>query len=93
MFGFLDDGAKTAARFYINNFQDKAKQEAIDLMCTLIIQIYNFLVSTTVRKESLLRKSPLQEAVYRALKEKKNQYSSFESIQIFVGYIFISLLQ
>ncbi|KAJ3095525.1 inositol polyphosphate 5-phosphatase, partial [Phlyctochytrium planicorne] len=30
--GFLDDAAKSVNRFYINNFQDKSRQEAIDAL-------------------------------------------------------------
>jgi hypothetical protein len=32
--GFLDDAAKSATRMYVSNFQDKFRQEAIDLLLT-----------------------------------------------------------
>lgn len=30
--GLMDDAKKSATRFYMNNFQDKSKQEVIDLL-------------------------------------------------------------
>jgi hypothetical protein len=33
-FGFLDDAAKSVNRFYVQNFQDKSRQEAIDMLLT-----------------------------------------------------------
>ncbi|KAJ3403882.1 inositol polyphosphate 5-phosphatase, partial [Chytridiales sp. JEL 0842] len=32
VFGMIDDAAKSVSRFYVNNFQDKGRQEAIDLL-------------------------------------------------------------
>ncbi len=39
LFGFIDDATKSAARFYMQNFQDKGRQEAIDLLLSTNFQI------------------------------------------------------
>jgi adenine-specific DNA methylase len=54
--GFMDDARKTAQRLYINNFQDKSKQEVIDL---LLGKLAN---QITVRLHN-----PIREAVMQSL--------------------------
>jgi hypothetical protein len=49
--GVLSDATKSVSRAYINNFQDKGKQIAIDM----------FLVSVLVSSLSNLRLSPFRE--------------------------------
>ena len=74
VFGLLDDAAKSATRFYINNFQDKSRQDAIDL-----------LLGKVVKSESLLRKSVLYEMVHNELLSRKSEYSNFTNIHVLVG--------
>ena len=57
--GFMDDAKKSAARFYMNNFQDKYKQEVID---TLLGKLAN---QTEIRLHN-----PIREAVLSALKSR-----------------------
>jgi hypothetical protein len=52
----LDDAAKTATRIYMNNFVDKGRQEAIDL-----------LLGKLSRSSPLLRRSFVHEFVHREL--------------------------
>lgn len=46
--GFLDDAAKSATRLYVNNFQDKSRQEAIDLLLGKVPSSYVTLIRDPV---------------------------------------------
>ena len=81
--GFLDDAAKTATRFYMNNFADKTRQEAIDL-----------LLGKVVRTSPLLRRSFVHEFVHRELLNRYfyicdyfriSEYSSSQTANIIIG--------
>lgn len=73
-FGFIDDAVKSTARFYINNFSDKGRQDAID-----------FMLGKSNNSVSLLLRNPLHEAVQKALFAKINEFSSTEDMSLFVG--------
>ncbi|KAJ3298899.1 inositol polyphosphate 5-phosphatase [Borealophlyctis nickersoniae] len=72
--GLLDDAAKSVNRFYINNFQDKARQEAIDI-----------LLGKVPSRESLLLRNPLHQAVEQEMASRLEEYSVSSTLQIFVG--------
>ncbi|KAJ3192406.1 hypothetical protein HK101_006611 [Irineochytrium annulatum] len=86
--GFLDDAAKSVNRFYINNFQDKGRQEAIDTM-----------LGKTHHKEPILLLNPLNKAVSDELhrrraevcnnkfedKANNSKYSTTSTISVFLG--------
>lgn len=74
MLGFLDDAQKSLNRFYINNFQDKGRQEAIDII-----------LGNTVKGTSLLMCNPVHDAVASELEERKMEYSTISKIQILMG--------
>lgn len=69
VFGFLDDAAKSATRFYVQNFQDKGRQEAIDL-----------LLSAGVMLNSSSNAEFKQE-----MKRHLTEYSSFSKISALCG--------
>ncbi|KAI8916567.1 SacI homology domain-containing protein [Powellomyces hirtus] len=74
MLGFLDDAVKSANRFYINNFQDKTRQEAIDL-----------LLGKLANSENVLLRNPLHEAVTRDMRSRLAEYSSSTGVTMVVG--------
>ncbi|RKO88290.1 Endonuclease/exonuclease/phosphatase [Blyttiomyces helicus] len=74
VFGFLDDAAKSVNRFYINNFQDKGRQEAIDL-----------LLGKFSNRDSILLRNPLHEAVAKDMEARLSEYSSTSRITMFLG--------
>lgn len=57
--GMMDDARKSAARFYMNNFQDSKKQEIID----------SFLGKLANQQEIRLH-NPIREAVNKALQSR-----------------------
>ncbi|CAB5203063.1 unnamed protein product [Rhizophagus irregularis] len=74
--GVIGDATKTVNRFYINNFQDKSKQEVIDLllgklMYQKVIEIHD----------------PVHELVLEDMHKRVNDFSSKSTINIFVGSI------
>ncbi|KAJ3010129.1 UNVERIFIED_CONTAM: inositol polyphosphate 5-phosphatase [Siphonaria sp. JEL0065] len=71
--GFFDDAAKSVSRFYINNFQDKHRQEAIDI------------VLGKQRVKSLLIPNSLSVIVEHDLSARKAEFCSFEDIDVFIG--------
>ncbi|KAI9352075.1 SacI homology domain-containing protein [Obelidium mucronatum] len=71
--GFFDDAAKSVSRFYINNFQDKNRQEAIDI------------VLGKQRTKSLLIPNTLSAIVEHDLHARKSEFVSIEEVEIFVG--------
>ncbi|KAF8607527.1 inositol polyphosphate phosphatase [Ceratobasidium sp. AG-I] len=72
--GLLSDATKSVARSYINNFQDKGKQAAIDLLLGNL---------NTQRQVTIF--DPIHDSVRAALSKKLPEYSSPYQGQIFVG--------
>lgn len=73
MFGILDDAAKSVNRFYVSNFQDKGRQEGIDL-----------LLGKTFNEKPLLSNN-LHHSVINDLNTRVDQFSSVETKIIFIG--------
>ncbi|KAG8692921.1 inositol polyphosphate 5-phosphatase, partial [Ceratobasidium sp. 395] len=72
--GLLSDATKSVARSYINNFQDKGKQAAIDLLLGNL---------NTQRQVTIF--DPIHDSVRAALSQRLPEYSSPCKAQIFVG--------
>lgn len=72
--GLLSDATKSVARSYINNFQDKGKQAAIDLLLGNM---------NTQRQVTIF--DPIHDDVRAALSQRLSEYSSPHQCQIFVG--------
>jgi hypothetical protein len=69
VFGFLDDAAKSVNRFYVQNFQDKSRQEAIDLLLTNEPNV----------------KTPGKQNISEELDARISQYSSSSTLILFCG--------
>lgn len=69
LFGFLDDAAKSVGRFYISNFVDKSRQEAIDLLL----------------KEGPMLSTPQNDNVKYYLVERVAEYTSKSKITVYCG--------
>ncbi|OZJ05244.1 hypothetical protein BZG36_02309 [Bifiguratus adelaidae] len=72
--GFLNDATKSVNRFYINNFQDKYKQEAIDQ-----------LLGKLVNQQQVTIFDPVGDSVLELLQQRIDEYSSRSHLQIWVG--------
>ncbi|KAF8528795.1 phosphatidylinositol phosphate phosphatase [Hysterangium stoloniferum] len=72
--GVLSDATKSVSRAYINNFQDKAKQAAIDM----------FLGNMSLQKPVTVF-DPIHDSVRAALVQRVSEYSSTELSTLFVG--------
>ncbi|CAE6395108.1 unnamed protein product [Rhizoctonia solani] len=72
--GLLADATKSVARSYINNFQDKGKQAAIDL-----------LLGNMNTQQQVTIFDPIHDSVRAALAQRLDEYSSPHKCQIFVG--------
>ncbi|CAE6420494.1 unnamed protein product [Rhizoctonia solani] len=72
--GLLADATKSVARSYINNFQDKGKQAAIDL-----------LLGNMNTQQQVTIFDPVHDSVRAALSQRIGEYSSPHKCQIFVG--------
>ncbi|KAG8769922.1 inositol polyphosphate 5-phosphatase, partial [Serendipita sp. 398] len=72
--GVLADATKSVSRAYINNFQDKSKQVAID----------TFLGNLSQQKPVSIF-DPIHDTVTGLLNERIKEYSTTKQIQIFVG--------
>jgi hypothetical protein len=70
----LSDATKSVNRFYINNFQDKARQEVID-------QLLGKLANQTV----IAIHDPISDNVTRQLSKRVKEYSTSRRISIFSG--------
>ncbi|KAG1152714.1 hypothetical protein G6F37_002561 [Rhizopus arrhizus] len=70
----LSDATRSVNRFYINNFQDKARQEVIDL---LLGKLANQMV--------IAIHDPLSDSVTRQLTKRVKEYSKSRKISIFCG--------
>ncbi|KAJ8324712.1 Inositol-1,4,5-trisphosphate 5-phosphatase 1 [Batrachochytrium dendrobatidis] len=71
MLGFLDDAAKSVNRFYVSNFQDKAKQEAI-----------NLLFSQGPATSSLLLQNPAYDIAERQMQARLYEYAKPSELNI-----------
>lgn len=67
--GYLDDAAKSVNRFYVSNFQDKSRQEAIDLLLTNGPQL----------------KTPETEKLQLEMDIRMHQFSKFTTIRVYCG--------
>ncbi|PVF99952.1 DNase I-like protein [Serendipita vermifera] len=82
LIGALADATKSVSRAYINNFQDKAKQIAIDLF-----------LGTLAQQKPVTIFDPIHDTVKRALFDRQvkstdpllHEYSTTKHISIFVG--------
>ncbi|KAL1680770.1 SacI homology domain-containing protein [Schizophyllum commune] len=72
--GVLSDATKSVSRAYINNFQDKAKQVAIDM----------FLGNMSHQKQVVIF-DPIHDSVRAALEARLPEYSSTKHCTIFAG--------
>ncbi|TDL29681.1 DNase I-like protein, partial [Rickenella mellea] len=72
--GVLSDATKSVSRAYINNFQDKGKQTAIDM----------FLGNLSNRKPVTIY-DPIHDSVRAALERRLPEYSTTKQITIFIG--------
>ncbi|KAF0414452.1 DNase I-like protein [Gigaspora margarita] len=72
--GVLTDATKTVNRFYINNFQDKSKQEAIDL-----------LLGKLLNSKAIEIHDPVNEAIREDILSRLSDYCSKSTINVFVG--------
>lgn len=72
--GFLSDAAKSAGRMYINNFQDKSKQNVIDA-----------LLGNMANQRPVGVYDPLHDEVQARLVERLDEYSTTRDLSIFVG--------
>ncbi|KAJ8086868.1 Inositol-1,4,5-trisphosphate 5-phosphatase 1 [Marasmius tenuissimus] len=72
--GVLSDATKSVSRAYINNFQDKGKQIAIDM----------FLGNMSSQRQVTIF-DPIHDSVRSALEQRINEYSSIKQCLIFVG--------
>lgn len=72
--GFMDDAKKTATRFYQNNFQDKYKQEVIDMILGKLAN------QTEIRLHN-----PIREAVNIILNERLKEFCSSKKMLVHVG--------
>lgn len=70
----LSDATRSVNRFYINNFQDKARQEVIDL-----------LLGKLANQSIIAIHDPISDNVTRQLSKRMKEYSSNRKISIFSG--------
>jgi hypothetical protein len=88
--GLLSDATKSVSRAYINNFQDRSKQVAIDLLLVRVLSGHNFnsLITTQGNIASSPRVhvfDPIHDSVRAALASRLPEYSTVKHITIFVG--------
>ncbi|PCH41458.1 inositol polyphosphate phosphatase [Wolfiporia cocos MD-104 SS10] len=72
--GVLSDATKSVSRAYINNFQDKGKQQAIDMF-----------VGNFSGQKPITIFDPVHDTVRRVLEARLSEYSSTKPCSIFVG--------
>ncbi|KAI0775957.1 DNase I-like protein [Trametes elegans] len=72
--GVLSDATKSVSRAYINNFQDKGKQAAIDMFVGNL---------STQRQVTIF--DPIHDSVRAVLEKRLSEYSTTKSCTIFVG--------
>lgn len=69
--GLMDDVRKTAQRFYVNNFQDKSRQDAVDV-----------LLGKQADQERMSVFNPIAKAVLEQLTRRIDEYSEKRPIRI-----------
>ncbi|WVQ93452.1 hypothetical protein IAU59_000526 [Kwoniella sp. CBS 9459] len=72
--GLLSDATKSVGRAYINNFQDKGKQNAIDMLLGMM-----------AGQRPVILFDPISDSVQAALSARVNEYSRTRTISIFSG--------
>ncbi|ODO04590.1 hypothetical protein I350_05196 [Cryptococcus amylolentus CBS 6273] len=72
--GLLSDATKSVGRAYVNNFQDKGKQMAIDLLLGMM-----------VGQRRVVLWDPVSESVQAALIQREGEYTSHRHVSIFSG--------
>lgn len=72
--GLLSDAAKSASRLYINNFQDKSKQNVIDA-----------LLGNMANQRPVSVFDPLQDSVNAELISRMDEYSTEREVSVFTG--------
>ncbi|KAL1944314.1 hypothetical protein VTO73DRAFT_3499 [Trametes versicolor] len=72
--GVLSDATKSVSRAYINNFQDKGKQAAIDMFVGNL---------STQRQVTIF--DPIHDSVRAALENRLSEYSTTKQCTIFIG--------
>ncbi|OCF43348.1 hypothetical protein I317_02786 [Kwoniella heveanensis CBS 569] len=72
--GLLSDATKSVGRAYINNFQDKGKQNAIDMLLGMM-----------AGQRPVILFDPISDSVHAALSARVNEYSRTRTISIFSG--------
>ncbi|KAJ7498702.1 SacI homology domain-containing protein [Mycena latifolia] len=72
--GLVSDATKSVSRAYINNFQDKGKQTAIDM----------FLGNMSNQRSATIF-NPIHDSVRVALENRLHEYSSTKQCTVFVG--------
>ncbi|KAF7725040.1 inositol polyphosphate 5-phosphatase [Apophysomyces ossiformis] len=70
----LSDATRSVNRFYINNFQDKARQEVIDQ-----------LLGKLVGQKEIMIHDPISESVSKLIVSRIQEYSTSRKITIFAG--------
>ncbi|KAG0175793.1 inositol polyphosphate 5-phosphatase [Apophysomyces sp. BC1021] len=70
----LSDATRSVNRFYINNFQDKARQEVIDQ-----------LLGKLVGQREIMIHDPISESVSKLMVTRVKEYSTIRKITIFSG--------
>ncbi|KAJ3349984.1 inositol polyphosphate 5-phosphatase [Allomyces javanicus] len=71
--GFLDDSVKSVNRFVINNFQDKSRQDTIDLLLG------------KARPRDIDVRDPVLAAVAEAVTQRAAEYTSSRTLHVHVG--------
>lgn len=72
--GLLSDATKSVSRAYINNFQDKGKQTAIDMLLGMM-----------AGQRPVVLFDPIGDSVHIALQARVNEYSQPRVLSIFSG--------
>jgi hypothetical protein len=72
--GALADATKSVGRMYINNFQDKGKQQTIDVMLGRLIQ-----------QKAVVLFDPIADWVNTELHKRATEWSSMQSLKVFAG--------
>ncbi|CDS10954.1 hypothetical protein LRAMOSA03219 [Lichtheimia ramosa] len=70
----LSDATRSANRFFINNFQDKAKQEVIDQ-----------LLGKLVGQQEILIHDPISDSVSKLMVKRLKDYSTRRKVSLFCG--------
>ncbi|KAG9307113.1 hypothetical protein G9A89_016941 [Geosiphon pyriformis] len=70
----LGDASKSVNRFYINNFQDKSKQEVIDLLLGKLLE-----------QQAITVHDPVHELVLKEIQQRAEEFSTKSNINLFVG--------